>query len=218
MSGTEKQMLTALLRERKHLLDSMFLGTPAEAARLKEVNDRLYDLTQRLYAKTYDLYTACLRTGYDPEFDDDIMFEGTLFFDVDGWEDEDGHSSVFKMAEDSLYGSDFAQMLGLITSLQGKDTSFSCAHTLISYDPHHKPEMTAEELHLNNTLDDGVSWDHGKRFPEICLCHAAYSLLSDNLFSWPDLLRMNDFWCEVKVTHQLLTDLSGRRYSYICSH
>ena len=149
MSGTEKQMLEALLRERKQLLDSMFLGTPAEVARLKEVNDRLYDLTQKLYVKTYDLYTARLRTGYDSEFDDDIMFEGTLFFDADGWE------------------------------------------------------------------DDGVSWDHRKRFPEICLCHAAYSLLSDNLFSWPDLLRMNDFWCEVKVTHQLLTDLSGKRYSCI---
>lgn len=26
---------------------------------------------------------------------------------------------------------------------------------------------------------------------------------------------MNDFWCEVKVTHQLLTDLKGTRYSSI---
>ena len=64
------------------------------------------------------------------------------------------------------------------------------------------PDMTMEQLHLNNTLDDGTSWDHAGRFRDICVCHAIYSLTSDNLFSYPDILRMNDFRCEVKVTHQ----------------
>ena len=50
---------------------------------------------------------------------------------------------------------------------------------------------------------------------DICICHAIYNLTDINLFSYQDVLRMNDFWCEVRVTHQLLTDLEGKRYSCI---
>lgn len=219
MSETERKLLRVLLQERQDLLNTMFFGTPAEIERLKEVNDRLFDLTQKLYSKTYNLYTSFLRTGLDPEFDDDIMFEGVLFYNVEDWkEDKDDITksvqkdclSVLPMIEDERYGSDFVRMMDLITNLQDNQIH-ACAHTLISYCQNHKPEMTAEELGLSNHLDDGVSWDHQNTFPGICLCHAAYSLLSDNLFSYPDLLRMNDFWCEVKVTHQCITNMIGER-------
>lgn len=72
--------------------------------------------------KTYSLYKALLQTGYDPDFDDDIMIEGTLTYIVDSWE---------------------------------KDES---------------------DL---------------------------------------DVLRMNDFWCEIKVNHQMLCNLKGERHSII---
>ena len=69
-----------------------------------------------------NLYKALLQTGYDPDFDDDIMIEGTLTYIVDSWE---------------------------------KDES---------------------DL---------------------------------------DVLRMNDFWCEIKVNHQMLCNLKGERHSII---
>ena len=224
MSETERQMLRALLKERQYLLDAVFIGSPMEKERLRVVNDKLYELTRKLYAKTYNLYTSCLRSGYDPEFDDDIMFEGTLFYNVEEWSEDKSNKavqensmSVLPMDEDEMYGSDFVRMMGLITALQEKATPWrgACVLTLKSLDLTDNPGMTSEELGLNNFLDDGTSWDHQGRFPEICLCHAAYNLLCENLFSYQDVLRMNDFWCEVKVTHQLLTDLKGNRSSCI---
>lgn len=212
LSAKEKDLLRSLLERRKHVLNKLFLCSPAEIARLKEVNGRLYYLTQKLHEKTYSLYKALLQSGHDPDFDDDIMIEGTLTYLVDGWDDSD---SVLKMVEDEEYDSDFAFMMGLISDLNRDKYTYPCARTFLSFDPTHTPDMTMEQLHLNNSLDDGVSWDHPGRFKDICVCHAIYSLTSDNLFSYPDVLRMNDFWCEVKVTHQLLSDLKGNRSSCI---
>ena len=109
MGGKEKDALRLLLKERKSILDSMFLETQAELEQLSKVNDSLYDLTQKLNSKTYSLYVALLKTGFDPEFDDDIMLDGTLRFLSDLNEDDD---SVLAMEEDDLYGFDFRWMLG----------------------------------------------------------------------------------------------------------
>ena len=212
MSCKEKDYLRALLMERKHLLNRMLLCTPAEVARMKDVNARLFDLTTRLHEKTYSLYRALLQASYDPDFDDDIMIEGRLTYIVDSWDDVD---SVLSMAEDEEYGSDFKWMMGLIYSLSEMKELYACARTFTSYNPKDRPDMTANELHLTNELDDGQSWNHHGIFKDICVCHAIYSLTDVNLFSYPDVLRMNDFWCEVTVTHQLLMDLKGERYSCI---
>lgn len=213
LSAKEKELLIFLLERRRYILNSLLICSPAEIARLKEVNVRLYSLTQKLYEKTYILYMDLLERGHDPDFDDDIMIEGTLTYLVDGGDNSE--SSVLEMAEDEEYDSDFRFMMGLICDLNHDKYSYPCARTFLSFDPTHTPDMTMEQLHLNNSLDDGVSWDHAGRFKDICVCHAIYSLTSDNLFSYPDVLRMNDFWCEVKVTHQLLSDLKGNRSSCI---
>lgn len=211
LSGKDKDYLRSLLNERRRLLNRMLLCTPGERARMKDVNDRLFDLTETLYKKSYNLYIGLLQTGYDQEFDDDIMIEGTLSYIADSWEEG---QSILSMEEDKEYGSDFIRMMNLICDLD-EDNRALCAHTFLSFNPNHNPEMTAKDLSLENHLDDGVSWDHAGWFEGFCICHAIYSLTSDNLFSFPDVLRMNDFWCEVKVTHQLLTDLKGKRYSNI---
>ena len=212
LSAKEKDLLRFLLERRQYILNRLFICSPAEMTRLREVNERLYSLTQKLYEKTYNLYRALLQTGHDQDFDDDIMIEGTLTYLVDGWDDSD---SVLKMAEDEEYDSDFQFMMDLIFNLDHDKCTYPCASTFLSFDPTHTPDMTMEQLHLDNSLDDGLSWDHAGRFKDICVCHAIYNLTSNNLFSYPDVLRMNDFWCEVKVTHQLLTDLKGNRSSYI---
>ncbi len=208
LSKKEKELVRFLLKRRQVILNGLFICSPAEMGRLKEVNDCLLSLTHKLHEKTYNLYKALLQTGHDPDFDDDIMIEGTLRYVVDLWEESE---SVLKMEEDGEYGSDFLFMMGLIYNLEDESSVYPCARTILSFDPKHSPDMTIEQLHLNDTLDDGVSWDHASRFKDICVCHAIYSLTSDSLFSYPDVIRMNDFWCEVKVTHQLLSDSKGNR-------
>ena len=212
LGAKEKELLRFLLQRRKVILNELMICSPSEIARLKEINEQLLSLTNKLGDKTYGLYNALLQTGYDPEFDDDIMIEGTLRFVVDSWE---CFESVLEMDEDKEYESDFLFMMGMIYNLDGDNHSYPCARHVFSYDPKHTPDMTMEQLHLNNTLDDGTSWDHAGRFKDICVCHAIYSLTSDNLFSYPDVLRMNDFRCEVKVTHQFLADSEGGRCSTI---
>ena len=210
--GEEKKQLDTLLKKRKHLLNRMLLGTPAEVARMREVNDRLIDLTERLHDKTYSLYKALLQTGYDPDFDDDIMIEGTLTYIVDSWEKDE---SVLSMQEDEEYGSDFTWMMGLIDCLSDMRGLYACARTFKSYEKNDLPGMTAKEMNICDEYEDGDTWCTHPAFEGICICHAINNLTDINLFSYPDVLRMNDFWCKIKLTHQLLTDLKGRRYSCI---
>lgn len=129
--GEEKKQLDTLLKKRKHLLNRMMLGTPAEIARMSEVNNRLIDLTKKLYDKTYSLYETLLQTGYDPEFDDDIMIEGNLSYIPDSWRKDE---SILSMHEDEEYGSDFTWMMGLIYCLSDMRGLYACARTFKSYE------------------------------------------------------------------------------------
>ena len=210
--GEEKKQLDTLLKKRKHLLNCMLLGTPAEVARMREVNDRLIDLTERLHDKTYSLYKALLQTGYDPDFDDDIMIEGTLTYIVDSWEKDE---SVLSMQEDEEYGSEFTWMMGLIYCISDMRELYACARTFKSYEKDDRPEMTAQEMNMWYEFEDGESWCNHPAFKDICICHAIYNLTDLNLFSYLDVLRMNDFWCEIKVNHQMLCNLNGGRHSII---
>lgn len=92
---------------------------------------------------------------------------------------------------------------------------YACARTFKSYEKNDLPGMTAKEMNICDEYEDGDTWCTHPAFEGICICHAINNLTDINLFSYPDVLRMNDFWCEIKVTHQLLTDLKGRRYSCI---
>ena len=208
LSGKEKEMIVFLLKRRMRLLDDLVMCTPSEVTQFKNVNDRLFTLTNKMYEKTCDVYRKLLQTGYDPDFDDDIMIEGQLCYSADIDEDS---SSVLKMDEDKDYDSDFPWMMSLIDSLK-ENNMFDI---LISYNPKHSPSMTPGELGLANVFDDKQSWDHKGIFKDICVCHAIYKIREQNPFSYLDIMRMNDFWCEVRVTHQHITDLKGKRYSSI---
>lgn len=179
---------------------------------MREVNDRLIDLTERLHDKTYSLYKALLQTGYDPDFDDDIMIEGTLTYIMDSWEKDE---SVLSMQEDEEYGSDFTWMMGLIYCISDIRELYACARTFKSYEKDDRPEMTTQEMDMWTEFEDGETWCNHPVFKDICICHAIYALTDYNLFSFLDVLRMNDFWCEIKVTHQMLCNLKGERHSII---
>ena len=79
--------------------------------------------------------------------------------------------------------------------------------------------MTAEEYGLYDFLNDGTTWAESwldrEEFKEITICHAVHDLCTHKYYSIPDLLRMNDFWIEIKITHQHIVDQDGKRHSYI---
>ena len=211
-----------LIWKRKHLLDEMFVATPEEVVRMEQVNNRLYDLTQKMYARTEVVYRRMAAT-YDPEFDDDGFYkiEGSLRFSPNG------HSSVLPMANDDYYGSDFYEMFCVI------DWLYTCEHLKLEeiescWDlcspADYRPEMSREELRITDDFNDGQTWYESvqpaaDKLSHLCICHAIHDLSDHKPYSIPDILRMNDFCVEVKVKHQHWEeqDGSGWRWWERCS-
>ena len=125
------------------------------------------------------------------------MIEGTLTYIVDSWEKDE---SVLSMQEDEEYGSDFTWMMVLIYCLSDMRALYACARTFKSYEKNDLPGMTAKEMNICDVYEVRDSWRTLPAFEGICICHAINNLTDINLFSYPDVLRMNDFWCEIKVT------------------
>ena len=115
-SQRKREQVERLLWKRKHLLDRMFVATPEEVVRMEQVNNRMYDLTQKMYARTEAVYRKMATATYDPEFDDDVKIEGSLRFSPNE------HSSVLPMANDDYYGSDFYEIFCVI------DWLYTCEH------------------------------------------------------------------------------------------
>ena len=217
-----KEQLKELLSQRCVLLNQMFECTPDEVEAFRQVNNRLYDLTTKMHAKTLSLYQSILKVGYDPDFDDDITIEGTLryvfnteFNSVVWTEQERGN--YYEVTNN--YGSNFTAMLDILYDFYEDGCQPECAFCDVSYNLSHKPGMPASEMGLDDFLDDGKSWNDTPldrpEFKEICICHAVHDFCTHKYYSIPDLLRMNDFWVEVKITHQHIVDRSGKRYSCI---
>lgn len=205
-----------LVGERKVLLDSMFAGTAEEVERMRRVNDLLYDLTQQMYRRSAALYRKVLTVTYDEAFDDDVVVEGTLTYNCDG------EDSVLPMTNDAYYGSDFSRMLQIIDWLYlQKCDGFQLPEieqTICkSIEPADTPAMTDEAFGFDNILDDGTTWAEAclchPAFEHICICHAVHDLCTHKKYSVPDLLRMNDFWCEVTVKHQHIVRQDGSRWA-----
>lgn len=207
------EQVERLIWKRKHLLDKMFVATPEEVVRMEQVNNRLYDLTQKMYSRTESLYRKVMTTTYDPESDDDVEVEGTLKFSANG------HSSLLPMANDDYYGSNFYAMFFIINWLYTCDVLDleeieQCRCYLSPSD--YLPEMNSKELGLTDDLNDGTTWYESvqpaaDKLSHLCICHAIHDLSDHKPYSIPDILRMNDFWVEVTVKHQLIVEQDGSR-------
>ena len=90
-----------LLSERCGLLNQMFIGTPNELRHLKKVNQHFLDLRINLQCRILELSWIEKKSW----FDDDSVIVGTIHLP---YNDE---TSVLKLEEDSLYGSDFDMMI-----------------------------------------------------------------------------------------------------------
>lgn len=207
-----RSQLKELFSWRCLLLNQMFQGSPDEIATFKLVNDRLNELTKKMHAKTLKIYRSILKQGYDPEFDDDIMVEGTLKYVFD----DDGSITC---PENEEYGSNFEAMLDILYNLYEEECASECAFCQASYSLAHKPDMPASEFGLDDFLDDGESWNEAplnrSELKSICICHVVHDLCCHKYYSIPDLLRMNDFRVDVIITYQHFVNRDGRRFSCI---
>ena len=205
-SEFECEHLIELLFQRRELLDKMFVATTEEVERMEQVNTCLQDLTNKMFARTEELYRKMISTTYDPEFDNDVEVEGTLTF---GMNDTD---SILPMSNDDYYGSDFAFVFEVIACLY---THKYLRLEEIEFSYCYKVDMDKDEMQAADNLNDGQSWYHANmpaadNLSHLCICHAIYDLNMHKPYSIPDILRMNDFSVEVAVKHQHFANQFGR--------
>ena len=209
----KRKRIGNLIGMRQVLLNRMFAATAEEVERMVRVNTLLLDLTQQMYRRSAELYRRVLDTTHDKTFDDDVMVEGSLKYGSNGPE------SVLHLTDDYYYGSDFTRMMQIIDWLylcradgfQIEDIEYTSKSIELD-DP---PSMSDAELEFADDFDDGITWAEGwlnhPAFKHICICHAVHDICTHKSYSIPDLLRMNDFWCEVKITHQHFVEQDGSR-------
>ena len=197
-----KDELNCLLEDRKILLDWMFCETSEEVERMRIVNQRLFDLTNRLRVKMADVAEYLVSRDRD-DFDDDYEVEGTLRFSYNG------DDSVLPYPGDEVYGSDFRLMINVRDWLK-VDNRSHLLELLCRYD---EPR---ENILASGNLDDGQSWVHDMAgsFDDIVICHTTMLFHRDFGFPVVDLLHLNDFWNEVHVRYQnFATQDKNYRYS-----
>lgn len=185
-----KDEIDLLLGERKVLLDWMFCETPEEVERMRVVNQRLFDLTNRLRVKMADV-AEYLASRERDDFDDDYEVEGTLRFCYNG------EDSVLPYPGDEVYGSDFGLMINVRDWLK-VDNRFHQLELLCKYNE------SRESILTSGNLDDGQSWSHDMAgcFDDIVVCHTTMLFNREFGFSVVDFLHLNDFWSEVHVRYQ----------------
>ena len=191
----KRNRVGGLLCDRQRILNEMFIPSEDNFKLFIEVNDRLNKLTQNLFSRVKSLISKRSILFDCPDFDDDYEIEGTLCY---VFNDED---SVLALPDDSVYGSNFPLMIKNVYEYS-KETWLENIESIHEY---------------SEPLDDGLTWNNypfygRKEFEGIIICHAIHHLTNHQAFSIPDLLRLNDFWAEVNLKIQSITDQKGERY------
>lgn len=188
-----KEELLMLLAQRQTLLNWMFIETEEEIGRMKELNSRLFNLTNQLRGKITDVCEELASSPKD-NFTDDFEVIGLLKYSYNDM------SSVLPYNGDEVYGSHFTMMISLNNWLTGEDP----LHYL---ELHCRYDDCREVVLQSGLLDDGNPWaqDISGSFNEIAICHTT-KLFACNLgYPLVDVLHLNDFRTEVKVVQPNLS-------------
>ena len=206
----DREKLRDLLRSRRNCLNMLFRKDPKGVEHFRKVNDLLRILTDRMYKKGARIYRQYLISGRDEAFDDDFMIDADLRF-VYNYEE-----SIAKLGDEEYYGSDFSYMMNVIYDLC--DAHAPCGASFSkSIQKGDKPEMSDKELELDNDMDKVYHGELKYSAPElegIEICNAVNEIcVYDNGYSIPDLLRMDNFWCEVKAIYQHIRNQNGEKFN-----
>ena len=204
------ELVQEMMSDRSYILELLFEKhcTPSEVARLEKVNELLLDLTNRTYQRTASLARQILSMPKD-ELDDDLTVEGKLVPDFDL------PSSVLRLEDDTYYGSDFVRMAAILQETEEYQPAMTDVYCYLERVENFTPTITDEQLGCANTLDDGTTWAEAwLRIPpleHITVCHALHALVTHMNWSIPDVLRINDYKVEVKLTVQQYSDQARNR-------
>ena len=221
LSRFNSYLLDELVSNRRYILNRMFLlgCSDAEVEGFKRVNDNLHSLHLQMYERARELWRRELSFEINEDFDDDIELDGEIIFTFN-----DAESSLVKYDNDGWYGSDFAYMIELEYELMRKgwnEIVYCGSHRGLES----SPEMTDEQLGLDLCLMDDTSWDDGiiwfcknPKLKDIFIHYPMHDLVDHKDLSIADVVRMNDFWCEVRVKHQKIIDQYGRHENLIRKH
>lgn len=187
---SEKKLAT-LFFKRQYILNRLFKKTPENLERLQKVSDHLRFLSAKMFERVRSMKEKVTLICDDPDFDDDYEIEGTLSFNYNGEE------SVLKLPDDDFYGSDFLLMINALTEFYHQTCYSDCIFEI-------GPGC--------ENLDEKLNWNISPlNFPELDICYAAHCICDHHDYSIPDLIRMNDFWTEIKFIEQSITDQTGNR-------
>lgn len=183
--------LATLFYKRRYVLNGLFKETQENLARLQKVSAHLKFLSAKMFERVKAMKEKINLICDDPDFDDDCEIEATLSF---SYNDED---SVLRLPDDDYYGSDFQFMLLALSQYYDEKSRFDC---ILDIGPD------------SENLDEKLNWNISPlNFPQLNICYATHCVCDHHDYSIPDLIRMNDFWTEIKFTEQSLTDQAGKR-------
>lgn len=181
--------LVALIRERKDIMDAMFVDAVKDTKHIEQVNDMLYSLSRKLYNGVITMYDKAKKTLFKDEPDADFEVKGNLRFAAN---EED---AVLSLPEDEYYGSNFRKIFSVIDRL----------HEQGYVRPDYIDSVSSKDLDnadLGANLDEKSAYESWQPaadiFKDLNLCFALHSLHAYHPYSLPDILRMNKF--EVTVT------------------
>lgn len=192
LSDADSESLKELLARRKWILDRMLPDSPTTRERLSAINEKFISMNDKLHQRMSAMQQKLSLIFDDPEFDDDYEIEGIISFVCD-----DDNSILF-LDDDWYYGSDFYAMMRIINKWHYyKDRA--CKHIIWTL---------SEEDELAR-----INWNEWPLSHEdIDYCYAMYQLNRYSLYSISDILRMNDFWVEVKLVEQHFANQDGKSY------
>ena len=189
----QRNCVKSLLKQRCDLLNSMFSLTAENLARFQSVNNHLLNITRHVHNRLGEI-NAVVYYMESPDDDDEEIESWVKFV----FNDED---SVLKLEDDEYYGSNFTLMIKVLAELYQSKGQENIIYTRDGID----------------RLDDGKSWldapffQWEAAFKDIVICYAVHDLTNHKAYSIPDLLRLNDFWTESRITFQSITRQDGTR-------
>lgn len=199
-SKADIDKLYELILLRGHLLDHMLQPTQMEVEQLRHQNDRLFSLTQEVYAETRKAWVMLRNTPYKVDDTHAYEVEGSLLFKY-------GNSAVVKLDNDSYYGSDFPYMIHLLSDIVDKEYEALYLKPIANASGYlYDNDKDMRDSLLVNTLDDGQSWNEGvlrnHAFDGVIICHAIHALNDHQPYSVPDILRMDNFVIDIRLEYE----------------
>lgn len=186
-----RHQLEPLLSERSYILDQMFRATPAEVARLNDINESLRQHVRNMQQQLTAFYKADV--DYSRGKDLDEMYEAELFADPLLTETFDGAD---------YYGSDFDTILEIEYVLLSDNGLEPVASLRIypsenlSCDPDH---IKIDNLDLFQDDDDWTEyWSKVDALRDIRFCHSLHHMSDHQNLPLVDILHKTSFSIDIK--------------------